>query len=86
MDLTFALLTVAAAALLTGLIVWLVVGRGAAVLRAERDQLDERFRSAIVDLEGEVRRREQAELDLTARNSERDASERAHAAQVAQLE
>ena len=79
-------LLVALAALLVGaLLGWLVQGQKLAALRADRDGLTERFKAAIVDLEGESRRRETAELRLATMEAERSAREAALGEQIVQL-
>ncbi|MEK6541920.1 MAG: DNA recombination protein RmuC [Pseudomonadota bacterium] len=77
---------------LGGLIGWLLGGRGAGVLRSERDFLRverdahlERFKQAAIDLEAADREREAHRVDLATMNAARDGDVRAHAAQVEAL-
>ena len=74
------------------LVGWLIGGRGAATLKAERDgALTERdghlanFRKAALDLEAASREREAHALELATLRATRDADTRAHAAQIAAL-
>lgn len=74
------------------LVGWLVGGRGAATLKAERDgAIAERdqhlanFRKAALDLEAASREREGHALELATLRATRDADVRAHAAQIAAL-
>ena len=74
------------------LIGWLIGGRGASTLKAERDgALAERdqhlanFKKSALDLEAASREREAHALELASLRATRDADVRAHAAQVAQL-
>jgi DNA recombination protein RmuC len=79
-------LLVAFAALAIGaLIGWLVAARQSGALKAERDGATERFKTAIVDLEGESRARQTAELRLATLEAERGAREAALGEQIAQL-
>lgn len=75
-----------------GLVGWLWAGRQAAGLAAARDALAAdrdaqvtRLKAALVDLEGESRRREAAELRLATIEAERSAREAALGEQIAQL-
>lgn len=94
------LIVAALVALAVGLLVgWLFAGRASAGLRAERDVQAERARAAsadvaeadstlkraFVDLAAEVGRREAAELELAALNSQSEERARAFEAQIAQL-
>ncbi len=74
------------------LVGWLLGGRGAAVLKAERDgaaaERDQHlanFKKAALDLEAASREREAHALELATLRATRDADTRAHAAQVAAL-
>ncbi len=53
-----------------GLIGWLVGGRGAPALKTERDLHQANFRQAIIDLEGVVRERDTARLDMARLEAE----------------
>ena len=80
------LLLAALAALLFGtLIGWLLGGRQAGALKAERDGLSERFRAAVTDLAAEAEARKAADLQLSALLAEQRARDEAHDAQIAQL-
>lgn len=80
------LLLAAIAALLFGtLIGWLLGGRQAGVLKAERDGLSERFRAAVTDLAAEAEARKTADLQLSALLAEQRARDEAHDVQIAQL-
>ncbi|QCB56402.1 DNA recombination protein RmuC [Sphingopyxis sp. PAMC25046] len=79
-------LVVALVALAIGaLIGWLVAGRQSGALKAERDGLSERFRSAVTDLAAEAEARKAADIQLAALLSEQKARDAAHEAQIAQL-
>ena len=84
MDVT-ALAIALAALCLGGLIGWLLAGRQAGVLKAERDGLSERFRAAVTDLAAEAEARKAADLKLASLLAEQRAREGAHEAQIAQL-
>ena len=73
------------ALLLGGLIGWLLAGRQAGALKAERDGLSERFRAAVTDLAAEAEARKAADLQLSALLAEQKARDAAHDAQIAQL-
>ncbi|MBO9697885.1 MAG: DNA recombination protein RmuC [Sphingopyxis sp.] len=68
-----------------GLIGWLYAGRQSGALKAERDVLSERFRSAVTDLAAEAEARKAADIRLAALLSEQKARDEAHDAQIAQL-
>ncbi|MBE1527788.1 DNA recombination protein RmuC [Sphingopyxis sp. OAS728] len=68
-----------------GLIGWLFAGRQSGALKAERDGLSERFRSAVTDLAAEAEARKTADIQLAALLSEQRARDEAHDAQIAQL-
>ena len=78
-----------------GLIGWLVGGRGAPALKAERDMHQANFRQAIVDLEGVVRERDALRIDrarmeaeaagFDARMAEARAAKEALAAQFSEV-
>jgi DNA recombination protein RmuC len=70
---------------LGGLIGWLFAGRQAGALKAERDGLSERFRTAVTDLAAEAEARKAADIQLAALLSEQRARDEAHDAQIAQL-
>ena len=79
-------LAIAFVALLLGaLIGWLLAGRQAGGLRAERDGLSERFKSAVADLAAEAEARKATDLQLAALLAEQKARDAAHDAQIAQL-
>ena len=79
-------LVVALIALVIGaLIGWLFAGRQAGGLKAERDGLAERFKSAVTDLAAEAEARKTADIRLAALLSEQKARDAAHDAQIAQL-
>lgn len=79
-------LVVALVALAIGaLIGWLFAGRQSGGLKAERDGLAERFRSAVTDLAAEAEARKDADIRLAALLSEQKARDEAHDAQIAQL-
>ena len=67
------------------LIGWLFAGRQAGGLKAERDGLAERFRSAVTDLAAEAEARKAADIRLAEVLSEQKARDAAHDAQIAQL-
>lgn len=68
-----------------GLIGWLFAGRQAGGLKAERDGLAERFKTAVTDLAAEAEARKAADLQLSALLAEQKARDAAHDAQIAQL-
>ncbi|MBY4637769.1 DNA recombination protein RmuC [Sphingopyxis sp. XHP0097] len=70
---------------LGALIGWLVAGRQAGALKAERDGFAERFKAAVSDLAGEAEARKTADLQLSALLAEQKARDAAHDAQIAQL-
>ena len=79
-------LAIAFVALLLGILIgWLLAGRQAGGLRAERDGLSERFKSAVADLAAEAEARKAADLQLAALLAEQKARDAAHDAQIAQL-
>ena len=78
----FALLV---ALVLGGLIGWLFAGRQAGALKAERDGLSERFKTAVTDLAKEAELRAAADRQLAAMLAAQDERDRAHDAQIAQL-
>lgn len=84
MDVT-ALVIALAALCLGGLIGWLLAGRQAGALKAERDGLSERFKAAVTDLAAEAEARKAADLKLASLLAEQRAREEAHEAQIAQL-
>jgi len=80
------MLVAALVALFLGaLIGWLFAGRQAGALRAERDGLAERFKTAVTDLAAEADARKAADLQLSALLAEQKARDAAHDAQIAQL-
>ncbi|WP_282948841.1 MULTISPECIES: DNA recombination protein RmuC [unclassified Sphingopyxis] len=84
MDVT-ALVIALAAICLGGLIGWLLAGRQAGALKAERDGLSERFKAAVTDLAAEAEARKAADLKLASLLAEQRARDEAHEAQIAQL-
>lgn len=84
MDIT-ALVIALAALCLGGLIGWLLAGRQAGALKAERDGLSERFKAAVTDLAAEAEARKAADLKLASLLAEQRARDDAHEAQIAQL-
>ncbi|PZQ20554.1 MAG: DNA recombination protein RmuC [Sphingopyxis macrogoltabida] len=79
-------LAIAFVALLLGILIgWLLAGRQAGGLRAERDGLSERFKSAVADLAAEAEARKATDLQLAALLAEQRARDAAHDAQIAQL-
>ncbi|MBL8648776.1 MAG: DNA recombination protein RmuC [Sphingopyxis sp.] len=79
------LLALLVALVLGGLIGWLLAGRQAGALKAERDGLTERFRTAVIDLAAEAEARAAADRQLAALLAAQDERDRAHDAQIAQL-
>lgn len=80
------LLIVGGIALLLGtLIGWLLAGRQAGALKAERDGLSERFKASVTDLAAEAEARKAADIKLSALLAEQRARDEAHEAQIAQL-
>ncbi|MGV3730199.1 MAG: DNA recombination protein RmuC [Sphingopyxis sp.] len=79
-------LVVALVALAVGALVgWLVAGRESGALKAERDGLADRFKSAVADLAAEAEARKAADIQLAALLAEQKARDAAHDAQIAQL-
>ena len=83
-DWAFILLALAVLAI-GGLIGWLLGGRGAGALQAERDLHLARFKEAIVDLESATRERDESRLNFAALEAESQAREEAFEAQLAGL-
>lgn len=81
------LLLVAVAALAIGaLIGWLFAGRQSGALKAERDGLSDRFRSAVADLAAEAEARKAADIQLSALLAGQKEKDAAHDAQIKQLQ
>ena len=79
-------LVVALIALAVGALVgWLFAGRESGALKAERDGLADRFKSAVADLAAETEARKAADIQLAALLAEQKARDAAHDAQIAQL-
>ncbi|MEQ8311598.1 MAG: DNA recombination protein RmuC [Sphingopyxis sp.] len=79
-------LVVALVALAVGALVgWLFAGRESGALKAERDGLADRFKSAVADLAAETEARKAADIQLAALLAEQKARDAAHDAQIAQL-
>ena len=72
--------------LLGGVIGWLFAGRQAGALRAERDGLSDRFKTAVTDLAKEAEARASADRQLAAMLAAQQERDRAHDAQIAQLQ
>ena len=86
MDVSLTMIFLGAIVLAVGaLIGWLLGGRGAATLKAERDSHLVNFKKAALDLEAADREREAHALSLATLTATRDADVRAHAAQIAAL-
>ena len=73
------------ALLLGGLIGWLLAGRQAGALKAERDGLADRFKVAVTDLAVEAEARKAADLQLSALIAQQKERDEAHDAQISQL-
>jgi DNA recombination protein RmuC len=71
---------------LGSLIGWLLGGRSAGALKAERDLHLANFRKAITDLEGTVRERDDAKLSIAALQAEQSARAQAFEAQMTSLQ
>jgi DNA recombination protein RmuC len=71
---------------LGSLIGWLLGGRSAGALKAERDLHLENFRKAITDLEGTVRERDDAKLSIAALQVEHSTRAQAFEAQMTSLQ
>src|SRR5690349_11995633 len=80
-----ALIVALVALAIGGLIGWLFAGRQSGALKAERDGLSERFKTAVTDLAAEAEARKAADIQLAALLSEQRARDEAHDAQIAQL-
>ncbi|MFN4358100.1 DNA recombination protein RmuC [Sphingopyxis alaskensis] len=79
-------LIIALVALAIGALVgWLFAARQSGALRAERDGLADRFKSAVTDLAAETEARKAAERELTRLQTQAEERERAHAEQLRQL-
>ena len=85
MDNQTVILITIAAALLFGLLGWLVGGRGAGALKAERDLHFANFKRAIVDLEASETEKDAVKLQLASLSAERAAREAAFEERVAEL-
>ena len=68
-----------------GLVGWLLGGRGAGALKAERDVHLGNFKKAITDLEGTVRDRDEARLRIAGLEADARARDEAFEAQMASL-
>lgn len=80
-------LLIALFALIIGAVIgWLVAGRQAGALKAERDGFAQNFNKAIKDLAAEAEARQAADLQLAAVRAEQKAREAAFEAQIAQIE
>ena len=82
---TASLLVALITLLLGGVIGWLFAGRQAGALRAERDGLSDRFKTAVTDLAKEAEARASADRQLAAMLAAQEERDRAHDAQIAQL-
>ncbi len=82
---SLALLVAFVALLLGALIGWLLAGKQAGALKAERDGLSERFRAAVTDLAAEAEARKAADLKLAALLAEQTARDEAQEARIAEL-
>lgn len=69
-----------------GLIGWLFAGRQSGALKAERDGLSERFKTAMVDLEKALTEKSEVDRKLTAAESVQAERDLSHQKQIAQLE
>lgn len=85
MDMSLLLVAVAALAI-GGLIGWLFAGRQSGALKAERDGLSDRFRSAVADLAAEADARKAADIQLSALIAGQREKDAAHDAQIKQLQ
>jgi DNA recombination protein RmuC len=68
-----------------GLIGWLIGGRSAPALKAERDLHLDNFKKAITDLEGAVRERDSAKIDHASLLSEQNARAAGYEERLAEL-
>ncbi len=84
-DLTLALIALALAAV-GALVGWLIGGRGAGSLKAERDLHLDNFKRAIVDLEAVDREKDEVKLRLASLSAEREAREIAFQERIAELQ
>lgn len=73
------------AALLFGLLGWLIGGRGAGALKVERDLHRDNLKRAIVDLEASESEKDAVKLQLASLSAERDAREAAFAERITEL-
>ncbi|MGV7119316.1 DNA recombination protein RmuC [Sphingopyxis sp. 550A] len=81
-----AALAIAFVALVLGaLIGWLLAGKQAGALKAERDGLSDRFKAAVTDLAAEAEARKAADLKLAALLAEQAARDEAQEARIAEL-
>jgi DNA recombination protein RmuC len=81
------LLVVALIALaIGGLIGWLFAGRQSGGLKAERDGLAERFKTAVTDLEKALTEKNEVDRKLSAAESAQAERDRSHKQQLAQIE
>ncbi len=75
-----------AIALLVGAgVVWLITSQSKNALQRERDDFAERFRQAVVDLEGADKEREDYRVELATLRTTMEAESRSHAAAIAAL-
>ncbi|WP_257547578.1 DNA recombination protein RmuC [Sphingopyxis sp. DBS4] len=80
-----ALATAFVALVLGALIGWLLAGKQAGALKAERDGLSDRFKAAVTDLAAEAEARKAADLKLAALLAEQAARDEAQEARIAEL-
>lgn len=85
MDISLLLVSVAALAI-GALIGWLFAGRQSGALKAERDGLSERFKSAVTDLAAEAEARKAADIQLSALLAGQKEKDAAHDVQIKQLQ
>ncbi len=66
-------------------VAWLITSQAKNALQRERDDIAERFRQAIIDLEGANKEREEYRVELATLRTTMEAESRSHAATIAAL-
>lgn len=82
---SMSIIYIAIALLLGAGVVWLITSQSKNALQRERDDYAERFRQAVVDLEGADKEREDYRVELASLRTAMEAESRSHAAAIAAL-
>ena len=84
-QMNMSIIYIAIALLLGAGVVWLITSQSKNALQRERDDFAERFRQAVVDLEGADKEREDYRVELATLRTTMEAESRSHAAAIAAL-